>query len=248
MKNLYLIVGLALGLFLCPPSFAAVAHVAGGCSAGGTGTSGTNAFTFSCTASATNDAVVFEVSCTGGGTPTAVTLTATGWTITALSAVYGSATAGRTATFGAITPNTSAATFTATFTGGSDCSTFTLHQQDEFSGVDTTGGTTTFDAHNQSTNTTGGCSGITVTPANANDAVWWGCVDSVTALSGGYTVGQDDAGGDRTEFKILTGGSGVAQSPGYTSSGAFTLGGVTIKASGGGGAVVRHRAWVIQSQ
>jgi len=234
-----------LPLFFCLPSQAAITHVAANCS-GSASTSGTtnNFYTFACTPSATNDAIVFIVQCEGTGSATGVTLTASGWTITALSTVFTTGSQS-SATFGALAPNTSAATFTATFTSKTNCASFTYHSHDEFAGASTVGGTTTFSAHNQNQGTTGGCTGAAVTPVNNDNAIWFACVDNATAVAGGYTKGQDDGANDWTEYKILSGGSGAAQNPSFTSSGAFMLGSVAISPPAVGG-VVRHRAQVIQ--
>ncbi|GEM_PF-2407077 len=224
-------------LFCSRAGLAQIAHVAGGCSVKGTtATISSGSFTFACTPSAANHAIVFEVTCSATTAPTAVSLSASGWTITAISGLQGSTTAGWVGSFAAIAPSTSAATFTATFTGGGTCggSPYGDWKADEFSGNDTTGGTTTFDAHNQSTGT-GSCSG-TVTPVNNNDAVWGVCEDSTTAVGSGYTQGQNDGGGDWTEYKILSGGSGVAQTVNFTGSGAYNVLAVTIKPAGGAAA------------
>lgn len=205
----------------------AVTHVTGGCSGFTQTTVVVTNFTFTCTANATNNAIFFAVDCAASGTVTSTSLTATGWTITQLTAVTGSTTAGWSASYGALAPNTSSATFTATFTGGGNCG-FVSALRDEFTGNSTVGGTTTFNAHNANTATSGGCTGAAVTPPNANEAVVFSCFDSVTAVGGGYTKGQDDAQMDWSQYKILSGGSGASQSPSFTSSGAFTLLGVTI--------------------
>jgi hypothetical protein len=238
MKRLVVFLAVLLLLSLLPsPSWAVVAHTHSDQGVCGSGThSGnmvsacgggvlTNTFTY--TASATNEAVLFAVGC-AGSTQTTVTLSATGWTTTALSAVTGS-NGGWIASFGAIAPNTTQATFTVTWSN--DCGAFMNDLQDEFSGNDTTGGTTTFDAHNQGTGS-GNCS-ITVTPANNNDGLWGACNDSVTAVGGGFTKGADDTAQDWGEWKILSGGSGVGQTVNFTGSGTWDEVGATIKPSGG---------------
>ncbi len=221
-------------LFCNSAGLAQIAHVTGGCSVKGTtATISSGSFTFACTPSAANDAIVFEVTCSSTSTPSAVSLSASGWTITAISGLQGSMTAGWVGSFAAIAPSTSATTFTATFTGGGTCgsSPYGDWKADEFSGNDSTGGGTTFDAHNQSTGT-GSCS-VSVTPANNNDAVWGVCEDSTTAVGSGYTQGQNDGGGDWTEYKILSGGAGVAQTVNFTGSGTYNALAVTIKPAGG---------------
>ena len=194
--------------------------------------------TFSYRPVGTNNALVVLIGCRSPGI-TAMSLTAPGWTFTPISGLVGpSSFFDFISTFGAITPNTAPVTFTVTLTGGNgNCtSNDTLVLVDEFSGNDVTGGTTTFDAHNESLDTASSvpCTGAPVTPANNNDAIWYACFDNVTGVSGGYTKGQDDGNGDWSEYKILSGGSGVAQSPGFTinpSFASFGLGGVSIKAA-----------------
>jgi uncharacterized repeat protein (TIGR01451 family) len=105
---------------------------------------------------------------------------------------------------------------------------------DEFSGNDITGGRTTFDAHAENLDApgVGVCTGAPVTPANNNDAIWYACFDNVSGVSGGYVKGQDDTIGDWSEYKILSGGSGVAQNPGFVINpnfSTFALAGVSIK-------------------
>jgi hypothetical protein len=132
----------------------------------------------------------------------------------------------------AYAPNTTAATFTATWTA-TTCGSFFNDLIDEFSGTDATN---FVDASNAKAGTTGGCpssvAGNGVTPTVANDGIWFACTDNVTAVTGAYTAGGNDAVGDWSEWKILAGGSGTEQFAGLTSSGAFTLVGVAIKPSG----------------
>ena len=189
----------------------------------------------------TNDALVVLIGCRDS-TVTAMNLTAPGWSLTPISGLVGPSGAfDFIRTYGAITPNTTPVTFTVTLTGGGNCSGGdTTIMIDEFSGNDTTGGTTTFDAHNESLDNgvIGICTGAPVTPLNNNDAIWYACYDNVTGVTSGYTKGQDDSTGDWTEYKILSGGAGVAQNPGFTTNPSFTsfgLGGVSIKAASGTG-------------
>ncbi|HEY6249134.1 MAG TPA: hypothetical protein VI685_04190 [Candidatus Angelobacter sp.] len=223
---------LLLVLLLCSPAFAAVAHVKVVAQVANS-TSGISSMTFTLQATNANDAILFGVGCNAtGGTPSAVSLSATGWTFTQLSGITGNATNGFMASFIAIAPNTTSVTATLSWTvSGSNCSGFQNVLADEFSGNDTTGGATTADAHSQATGSSG-CS-LSVTPANANDGVWFACNDSVTNVTGSYSKGGDDGAGDWTEFTILSGGSGVAQSAGFTSSGTMVILGATIKPAGG---------------
>jgi uncharacterized repeat protein (TIGR01451 family) len=191
--------------------------------------------TFNYTPAGTNDAVVVMIGCITSNMDSMV-LSAPGWTFTPISGLIGPSGNGDfIGTFGAITPNTVPVTFTVTFTGGvGNCSSDASILVDEFAGTDTTGGTTTFDAHNESFSPAVSvvCTGAPVTPANTNDAIWYACYDNVTGVSGGYTKGQDDTIGDWTEYKVLSGGLGVVQNASFaTTSNTFALAGVSIKAA-----------------
>ena len=173
--------------------------------------------TFTYTPVAANNAVLFVVHCSCASAPT-VTLTATGWTITALSSPTGT-TDNYSASFGAIAPSTSAATFTMTWSVA--INTFEGDMIDEFSGNNTAGGTTTFDSHNAGEGTTSNAS-ITTTPANNNDGLWGAAYGDVSAVGSGFTAGQNDTDADLSEYKILSGGSGVAQTVNFTSAGTWS--------------------------
>lgn len=228
---------LAVVLF-APLATAAISHVAGGCSRSSNSFPAGNSFTFTCTANATNDAVVFGIGCLSSSaqTITAISLTATGWTTTQISGIIDPSHANHItmASFGAIAPNTSAATFTATFTGAVNCNSLGLSISDEFSGNDATGGTTTFDAHGEDTSNSVmavGCgTTATVSPTSNNNAIWFACSDSVTGIGAPYTQGQNDGSGDRTAYNILTCGSGSSNTPTFTSIGGqpYTVVGVAI--------------------
>jgi len=221
---------------------AAVAHVqdnAGSCLGGTThfgnmaaGCPTTNTTTFTFTATNANDGIIISIFCAGAAA-TAVTLSATGWTITQVGSIAGSDTDGYMALFRAYSPNTSAATVTETWTvTGSNCHSFLGDLMGEFSGVDQTN---FVDASNSGLGSAG-CTGAgtaTVTPNVANDAIWFACTDSVTATGSPYTTGGNDGSEDWAEWKILSGGSGVAQSAVFTSSGAMVIWGVAIKPASG---------------
>jgi hypothetical protein len=195
-------------------------------------------FSTTYTATAVNDAVVVLIGCRSPGV-TSMSLAAPGWTFTPISGLVGpSSYYDYISTFGAIAPNTSSSTFTVTLTGGNgNCSSNdTTILIDEFSGNDTTGGTTTFEAHNESLDplASGNCSGAPITPISNNDTIWYACYDNVTGVTNGYTKGQDDSTGDWSEYKILNGGAGVVQNPGFAINPnffSFGLGGVAIKSA-----------------
>src|SRR5919201_1244173 len=112
--------------------------------------------TFSFTATNANDGVLIAVGCgSNASTPSAISLSATGWTFTQIGGIVGSTTAGFEAAFKAYSPNTSATTVTMTWTvSGSSCSGFMNDLVDEFSGEDLT---SFVDASNSGTGS-GSCS------------------------------------------------------------------------------------------
>lgn len=188
--------------------------------------------TFTAAAGAAGRAWIICAEITQPSAPTNCTITATGWVFTLLGTIRGNAAAGWVALFGAISPDTVSRTFTITWTGASG-QTFLEAIGDEFSGNDTTGGTTTFDntavASGNSTGPT-----VNITPANADDGLWGVVIDSATVVGSGFTKAADDGLQDWSEFKILVGQSGVAQTVNFTGGGGdWTIGAVTIKPAGG---------------
>src|SRR4029077_17767271 len=130
--------------------------------------------------------------------------------------------AGFQAIFQAYAPNTSAATITQTWTISSGgCNLFFNDLIDEFSGADATN---FVDASSTPATGTTGCS-LSVTPVVNNDGLWFACNDNASG-SGTYTKGGDDAAGDWTEWKILSGGAGVSQASAWTSTTVFDIFGV----------------------
>ncbi len=131
-------------------AFSQVGHQTGACSLANHGAgSGTNSFTLTCSPNAANHALILSAECYGTGTATAMTISAspsTGWTFTQV-VPFTALTGGAASAYAAITPNTTSTTFTFTFTGATNCTDFTAGFGDEFTNVDTTGGTTTFYAH-----------------------------------------------------------------------------------------------------
>lgn len=225
---------------LCSPAWGAVAHVIanqGFCSgsAGGNVTSGAcsgSTFTFTFTASNTGDAVFFTIYGSTTSTTNVASLSASGWTFTVIpctgatnctSGTFGTSN-NRAAAFWAYAPNTSLVTITGSFGGVS--AGFMGDLEDEFSGVDGTNAVSASTAIAGS----GSCS-ASVTPGENNDGLWGICVDSVTAVGSGFTKGGDDTQQDWSEWKILSGGSGVSQTVNFTGSGTFQEMAVAIKAA-----------------
>jgi len=238
------------------PVSAAVAHVkdgAGYCTGGASGGMGTGAGTitatcaspaktasFTYTAGGTGNAVLFSLFCNDNSdTPSAVSLTATGWTLTQVGSINGSTgIPGWIALFKAYAPNTTQATFTETWTAASNCNSAMNVMIGEFSGMDAT---QFVDNNSGSANfasaTSGGCA-LTITPATNNDGLWFACDDSVSG-TGTYTKGCDDTQGDWCEWKVISGGAGVGQASAWTSSTGYLVVGVAIKPAGG--AAVIHQ-------
>lgn len=180
---------------------------------GGACATPTQSNTFSYTASTTGDGLLFQISCAASTTVSATSMSATGWTFTQIGSINGTTTTGFGALFRAYAPNTSAATVTFSFTattGG--CGAFMNVLVDEFSGMNATN---FVDVSTPGTGTTGICS-YSVTPTVNNDALWGGCNGAVTAVGAGFTKGADDTGGDWSEYKLLSGGSGSAQTVPFT--------------------------------
>lgn len=187
----------------------------------------TQSNTFSYTPSTTGDGLLFQISCGASTTVSAVSMSATGWTFTQIGSINGSTTTGFGALFRAYAPNTSAATVTFSFTATSGgCGAFMNVLVDEFSGMNATN---FVDVNTPGSGTTGSCS-YSVTPTANNDMLWAGCNDSVTAVGSGFTKGADDTQTDWSEYKLLSGGSGSAQTVPFTgSSGAWEGFAVAIK-------------------
>jgi hypothetical protein len=187
--------------------------------------------TFTYTANATGNGVLIYLTCGGATLPTNVTLAASGWTLTQVGAISGNSTGGWVSVFKAYAPNTSSATFTITWTVATgNCGGFMNDMIDEFSGVDATNFVDASIVTNGN-GTSNSCNTLAVTPVASNDGLWFACDDTVSAVTGSYTEGNHDTQSDRTAWRILSGGAGVSQSPGYTASGAWSGAGVAIKAS-----------------
>lgn len=184
---------------------------------------------FSVTAAHAGDALVFAFSCEAAAVPSMASVTAPGWTITALGPITGSVATGYwVGSVGTIAPDTMPATFTVTWLVIGDCTT-QIVLGDELTNTDPTGGTTTFDAHNEVAST-GICSATVIT-GNDDDAVWASCNTrlGVTATGPGYTKASDDGIGDWTAYKITSDPGGTAETATFTTTGLFVETVVSIK-------------------
>ena len=225
---------------------ARISGVGGGDGNGGDGASGAvqwvktfvaqgasiGGFTDSFVSAATaGDAVVLQVFCASTTAPSAVTLTAPGWTFAQLGAITGSTSSGYWGTaFGAIAPDNASQTFFIAWTVAQEC-TFADELGDEFTGVDPTGGTTTFEAAANLV-ASGDCT-TSVTTRHAGDAVWAACtVNTITAPGAGFTKSADDGNGDGSEYKLTSDPANTVEAVGFmtaTGMNGYLVSAVAIK-------------------
>jgi hypothetical protein len=159
--------------------------------------------TFVVSAAQVGNAIVLHVECDSTSQPTAVSLTAPGWTFVQLSPITGSTTGEWAASFGAVAPDVASDSVTVTWTSGSPCSAID-ELGDEFEGNDPAGGTTTFDAHAEQGGTDSACA-TTVVTQHAGDAIWAACTDTALTAPGlGFTMSVDDMAGDWTEYMLAS--------------------------------------------
>jgi hypothetical protein len=184
--------------------------------------------TFTANAQQRGNAVVLLVACAGTTMPSAVSVSAPGWTFELLGGIDG--TGGEwAASFGAIAPDVSLTTFTVTWTG-SNCERSKVELGDEFTNTDPTGGRVTFDNHTETHGS--GAAMAALTTGNTNDAVWAACVssDRLTGVGAGYTKGADNGNGDWSEYRITTDAAGTREQVMFANASAnrFVLTVVTI--------------------
>jgi hypothetical protein len=175
------------------------------------------------------DAVLILVACASAQQPTAVNLSATNWAFTPLSPLTIN-TAGQVyaASFGALAPDTAPVTLTINWTS-SNCNRGQSALGDEFTNIDPTGTTTTFDAHAEAAGA-GNCT-TSITTGHANDTVWAGCY-AATALTGvgaGYTKSAADMVGDYAEYKLTTDPMGTMEAVSFSNPNGYVISAVTIK-------------------
>jgi hypothetical protein len=185
---------------------------------------------FTAQARAPGNAVVLQVSCAGNAVPTAVAVTASGWSFTQLGPIVASAMSPqRSATFAAIAPDTIATAVSVRWTG-SNCAAGTNDLGDEFSMTDPAGGQITFD-NARTVMGVGDCAG-TIATMHAGDAVWAACNSdaSVNAVGPGFIKAGDDAVGDWTEYKITDDPAGTMEQVVFLNDDVpFVLSMVTLK-------------------
>jgi hypothetical protein len=185
--------------------------------------------TFMANAQQRGNAVVLLVACAGSTVPTAVSVSAAGWSFAPLGPITG--TAGEwAASFGAIAPDVEPTLFTVSWTG-SDCDGARAELGDEFTNTDPAGGTVTFDMHTEAAGS--GTAMAIVTTGNTDEAVWGACVSSgtLTDVGAGYTKGADNSTGDWSEYRITADAAGTREQVMFrnASVNAYVLTTVTIK-------------------
>ncbi len=197
-----------LGDGALPPSISHVAPFAA------TQISGNTVTTFTAHAQQAGDTVLLAVTCQNG-TPTAVSVTASGWTFSQAGPVAGATSNRYIASFAATAPDTAAATFTVTWTSPTSCGGMN-EIADEFAA---SGGAIAIDAHAEAF--TGSTPAAMLTTMADNDLVWGACSSSGTlqAPGAGYTKGGDDGHDDWSEYKLTSDPAGTVELVDFTSTG-----------------------------
>jgi hypothetical protein len=142
----------------------------------------------------------------------------------------------------ALAKNTSSTTITVTRGAGSGFTGMTL---DEFTGNHTTA------PLDQVNHSTAGASGTptspSITPTANDELIWLLGVDSVTAVGNidgsAATKGGDDGAQDWSEFRVLTGRSGVSMTGAFTGSGAYEVFIASFKPAVAASGQVPYQPW-----
>jgi hypothetical protein len=190
-----------------------------------------SSITFNLQAANAGDAVVVLFACAGSQMPISGALAGGAWSFSPVTAVYGSA--GNQLwgqTFGAIAPDTSPVTITATWTAA-NCNRGLSVLGDELTGVDPGGGAITFDADAEMVGAVGPVTGSVIT-AHAGDTVWAAAYSgmALTAVGSGYTKAADDGNGDWSEYKLTADPAGTTEPVTFSSPAQpWLLGVVTLK-------------------
>lgn len=193
-------------------------------SLGGTGTAITAAFT---------PGQVGDLICVAGivdglaGVTFTISDTATNTWTTANPVFTGSGT-NRAQSWYAFANGTSSTTITVTASG---TVTFRIILVDDFRG--TASDSSVLGPHNETSGSGTPTSGSIALTSN-ECVVWSFCADTVTAVGlidgTNGTKGADDAGGDWSEYRVLTGRSGNSITAAFAGSGAYTIGTVAFHA------------------
>jgi hypothetical protein len=176
-------------------------------------------------ASAAGNAIVMIVGCAGSALPTAVQVSAPGWTFTQLEPIGGTTNGPWGALYGAIAPDTAMATVTVSWTV-TNCQVGVAEIADEFASA---AGTMTFDAHS-AVGGMGDCSGQ-VTTASANEAIWAACLSGgITAFGPSYTQAEMLGNREWSEYKLTTDPTATQETATFISTGPNYIATAAIRA------------------
>jgi hypothetical protein len=183
---------------------------------------------FTAHADVSGSAVVMQVSCNGGAVPSAVSVSAPGWTFQQLGPITASPSKDCATTMFAIAPDTLTTTITVSWTG-STCQLSNAALGDEFAAIAPAGGVT-FDG----VNAIGDSVDRTATvPTNQGDDAVWAALLSHGAgatIGVGYTKGADDATGDWSEYALRSDPAGTLENVTFSSANvSYVLSMVTLK-------------------
>jgi hypothetical protein len=162
-------------------------------------------------AMAVGNAIVMQVACTDSGAgPTAVSVTAPGWTFRELGDITHSSSTQYAVTFFAnahdLAPPSIMVTWTRNGSGSGLCNVSTDELADEFTIADAAGGTITPDVWEATTGDRD-CDG-SVTTGPAAGAVWAACLSegrlSNIDVDEHFSLGADDGQDDWSEYKIVS--------------------------------------------
>jgi hypothetical protein len=167
---------------------------------------------FTAQAQRAGDAIVLHVHCQVA-TPTAVSVSAPGWTIIQVGPLTGIANQRWVASFGAFAPDVASATFTVDW--GTTCANLTV-LGDEFAGV--AAGPNAFDGHVEHIGA-GDCAS-TLTTNGAGDAIWAACSSggTLSGISAGYAKGVDDGHDDWSAYRVSADPANSTESVTFTNS------------------------------
>ena len=185
--------------------------------------------TFAAQAAAADDVVLLLATCIAtsvANVPDGVTLAAPGWSFTQLTPLEVQ-DMGEAAAFGAIAPDTSPTEITVTWS--SPCDAQPDEIGDEFSGVDPSGGSVTFDAATPGIGT-GDCV-TSLTTGHTGDALWAACSTggTLSATGAGFRLGSEDDGDSWAEYRLSTDPAGTAETIEFTNSNDFAMAAVALK-------------------
>jgi hypothetical protein len=185
----------------------------------------TDSFTKQATA---GNAVLIYVGCGATAAPTAISVTASGWSFAPITPLFGQAAAQKYGQgFIAFAPNNAPATVNVQVTGG-PC-TDLIELGDEL-GADQ--GTIMINTVTGTADVATQCLGSVTTMA-PNDTVWAACHagSTPTSIGPGYTLSADDGFGDWAEYKSTMDPANTVESSGFVATtGDFSLLMVTLTA------------------